>query len=72
MNIAAIAISAAALYICAATLTKNRAAAHFRRAAGLYAARCPVAADAHMERGRQLSRRADRMLLGLMPSRKEP
>lgn len=70
MSIVALALAAAALYISAAAFTNTRATAHFRRAAGLYRARRPAAADAEMKRGRQLSRRADRMVLGLMPRRK--
>lgn len=62
MSAVALAFAAAAAYVSAAAVINRRAAAHFARAASLYAERLRDAGDAEMERGRKLARRADKML----------
>jgi predicted porin len=69
MSIAALVIACAALYAAAYATVYNRAAGHFRRATALYAARRFADAATEMRRGEKLTRRADGMLLGLLPGK---
>jgi len=69
MSTAALAIAFAALWVTAAAVIWNRACTSFRRAARLYTACRFAEGKAEMRRGRALRRRADRMVLRLMPPR---